>query len=412
MTDLCYSDENYLYKYNGDCFVPSLGFIDDTCAATRCGAQSVEMNALINTFIESKKLYFNTTKCFLIHLGPKKDECCTLKVHEENMKKVDSEKYLGDVLSNSGNNENIENRQKQGTKTISNLLSILKEIGYGSFYVKTGIIYRDAILKPKLLLNSEVWHGVTLQQVSELEEVDRTYLRTILRSHSKVAIECLHFETGTLPLKYELMKRRLMYLWKILHVEETELISRVYNSQLLSSHPGDWVRLVQQDKSALGLELPDEDIKKLSKNRYKKLVEKKIENYALVQLNQLKMKHSKSGYLTSSSFKTQNYFLDSRFNRKETQLLFKLRSRTLNVKMNFPNQHEDKLCKTCKLFPETQSHLLQCPEIVPKLKIVCSANTVVEETMLYGSTDNQLKIVKIYTEILEIRKSLLENTQD
>jgi hypothetical protein len=126
-----------------------------------------------------------------------------------------------------GNNENIENRQKQGTKTISNLLSILKEIGFGSYYVKIGLIYRDAILKPKLLLNSEVWHGLTQQQVSVLEAVDRTYLRTILSSHSNVAIECLHFETGTMPLKYDLMKRKLMYLWKILHVEETELISRV-----------------------------------------------------------------------------------------------------------------------------------------------------------------------------------------
>ena len=408
----CYSDENYLYKYNGDCYVPSLGFIDDTCAATNCGVQSVEMNALINTFIESKKLYFNTSKCFLIHLGPKKDECCTLKVHNEKMKKVNSEKYLGDVLSNSGNNENIENRQKQGTKTVSNLLSILKEIGFGSYYVKIGLIYRDAILKPKLLLNSEVWHGLTLQQVSVLEEVDRTYLRTILSSHSKVAIECLHFETGTMPLKYDLMKRRLMYLWKILHVEETELISRVYNSQILSSHPGDWVRLVEQDMSAIGLELSDEDIKKLSKNRYKNIVGKKIENHALEQLNQLKMKHSKSGYLNSSSFKTQNYIVDFRFSRRDTQLLFKLRSKTLNVKMNFPNQHQDKLCKTCNLFPESQSHLLQCPEIVPKLKIVCSANTGVDESFLYGSIENQLKITKIYTQILEIRKSILENSDD
>ena len=64
----CYSEENYMYKYNGSCYVPSLGMIDDTIAATKCGIQSVEMNALINTFIESNKLSFNTSKCFLIHL--------------------------------------------------------------------------------------------------------------------------------------------------------------------------------------------------------------------------------------------------------------------------------------------------------------------------------------------------------
>ena len=58
----CYTEENYLYNYNGSCYVPSLGMIDDTIAATKCGIQSVEMNALINTFIESKKLSFNTSK--------------------------------------------------------------------------------------------------------------------------------------------------------------------------------------------------------------------------------------------------------------------------------------------------------------------------------------------------------------
>ena len=69
------------------------------------------MNSLINTFIESKKLSFNTSKCFLIHLGPRKEDCCELKVHDQTMKKTDSEKYLGDLVSNSGNSENIENRK-------------------------------------------------------------------------------------------------------------------------------------------------------------------------------------------------------------------------------------------------------------------------------------------------------------
>ena len=83
------------------------------------------------------------------------------------------------------------------------ILATLKEFGIGSFYVKTGLIYRDSILKCKLLLNSEVWHSLTLQQISILEDVDRTYLRWILNSHPKVAIEVLHFETGTQPLKYD-----------------------------------------------------------------------------------------------------------------------------------------------------------------------------------------------------------------
>ena len=76
-------------------------------------------------------------------------------------------------MSNSGNDENIENRRKTGNQTISDLMTTLKEVGVGGFYIKTGLIYRDAILKPKLLLNSDVWHSLTLKQISLLEEIDK-----------------------------------------------------------------------------------------------------------------------------------------------------------------------------------------------------------------------------------------------
>ena len=143
-----------------------------------------------------------------------------------------------------------------------------------------------------------------------LESVDKTYLRSILRCHDKVAIECIYFEVGLLPYKYEIIRRRLMYLWKLLHVDKEELIYRVYRSQQLTSHPGDWVRLVNRDKEAIGLEISDEKIQELSKTKFKSLISKKIENCALVELNQLKMKHEKSEYLHSSSFKTAQYLVD------------------------------------------------------------------------------------------------------
>ena len=93
-----------------------------------------------------------------------------------------------------------------------------------------------------------------------LEDIDKHYLRSILNGHSKVGIECLFFETGMMPLRYEIMSRILMYLWKILHVKPNELIYRVFQSQSNFSHQGDWVRLVKKDKQNLGLDIDDEEI--------------------------------------------------------------------------------------------------------------------------------------------------------
>jgi hypothetical protein len=138
--------------------------------------------------------------------------------------------------------------------------------------LENGLIFRNAVLKCKILLNSEVWHSLTAKQVTQLEDIDKNYLRRILHSHSKVVIECLYFETGFLPYKYEIMLRRILYWWKLLHKNESELIHRVYKSQRQSSCQGDWVRLLDSNKDTLGITFCDIEVQALSRNKFKKII--------------------------------------------------------------------------------------------------------------------------------------------
>ena len=64
-------------------------------------------------------------------MGPRQDECAALKVHDQEMKRTNAEKYLGDIVSSTGNSDNIESRKKLGMKTIYEILSTLKVIGIG-----------------------------------------------------------------------------------------------------------------------------------------------------------------------------------------------------------------------------------------------------------------------------------------
>ena len=80
----------------------------------------------------------------------------------------------------------------------------------------------------------------------------------------------------------------------------------------------------------------------------------------------------------------------------------------MNIKVNFPKQHDDIWCQVCKLFPESQAHLLNCPEIVLELNLVSDVNEKLDEKMIYGDTHDKLKIVKIYKQIMETRKTMLE----
>ena len=84
---------------------------------------------LINTFIEHKILKLAKKKCVRIHIGKGHSQCPELKVHEENMKEVDSEIYLGDYVNSKGTNQEIIDKIKtRGDGIVADILSLISEI--------------------------------------------------------------------------------------------------------------------------------------------------------------------------------------------------------------------------------------------------------------------------------------------
>ena len=91
--------------------------------------------------------------------------------------------------------------------------------------------------------------------------------------------------------------------------------------------------------------------------------------------------------------------------------MFKLRSKTLDVKQNVKGQNKNPWCSSCGLFQETQSHLLQCPELVKNLHFLRGKTSKLDENFVYGSLAQQSIIVKIYSDILEIREKLQHSSK-
>ena len=91
---------------------------------------------------------------------------------------------------------------------------------------------------------------------------------------------------------------------------------------------------------------------------------------------------------------------------KEISTLFKLRSRTIDVKANSESAHRDNMwCKTCHLFPETQEHLFQCSEIRKKQTLVNYSE--LSYSMIYGSLEHQEKFAKSFHLMLMTRMDLI-----
>ena len=145
-----------------------------------------------------------------------------------------------------------------------------------------------------MLMNCEAWHNILKKDLDALTEVGNYLLKKIVGSHSKIPMEFVYLETGTLSINYICTKRRLMYLHHILSVSEQELIHKTYNAQKESPLKGDWVLKVGEDMEKIELNMEESDIKIISKKDFKKIVEQQIKNTAFKEYSEEQSTKSKT----------------------------------------------------------------------------------------------------------------------
>ena len=97
--------------------VPPLALNDDNVSITKCDADAIEANAVVNIKIKSKKLRLSNDKSAQLHMSKnnlhKFDT--NLKVHQYPMKRVHDDAYLWDILSTDGTiNKLIKSRRQKG----------------------------------------------------------------------------------------------------------------------------------------------------------------------------------------------------------------------------------------------------------------------------------------------------------
>ena len=219
-----YQTGSPLYSYKSLVSVPPLGMVDDEISMSRCSVDATKTNAFMNNFAEMKKLEFGAKKCHKIHVGSKNDLCFDMRVHDGYGDKVESEKYVGDIISQDGsNNLKVKERYDAGFGTINEIEYILDELPLGQFRIVTGLKLRESLFISRLLFNSESWYNMKESEIERLNPIDEILMRKILKTPANTCKEALFLETGCLPVKYIIMKRRLMYLQQI--VKRIQLFS-------------------------------------------------------------------------------------------------------------------------------------------------------------------------------------------
>ena len=152
-----------------------------------------------------------------------------------------------------------------------------------------------------------------------------------------------------------------------------------------------------KDKDDLNLNLEDEEVQCIKKEKFRSLVKNRIDKFAAKYLIELKNAHSKTENIEFCGFKPAQYLMSKNLTTEEMRTLFQLRSRMIDVKGNFSSTHINNMwCKLCHLFTETQQHLLECPEIRLRTKNLINFKEA-EYEMIFGNIKTKKKLPKYIT---------------
>ena len=263
-----------------------------------------------------------------------------------------------------------------------------------------------------ILQNSEVWYNMTEDNINQLEKLDNILLRKIFEVGQSVPTAFLHLELGTLPIRFIIKTRRILYLQYLLKQNENSLLFRFLNAQMEDPKTGDWWLLVKKDLEEIKLNLSLHDIKSMSSDKLKDDVKKSVKVAAFKWLSDKKAKSKKVKDIHHGWLETEKYISNPILTINQSKLLFSLRSRMIFVRENYPNMQRENSCPFCSTeenpVSDSQEHLLECEYLKSTDSELCHLDGKYDDIF----SENQVKQANM-TILLEskynARKKILEN---
>ena len=347
----------------GSTIISSLLYVDDIIDLSGSTDDYVAAHLKALLFSKRKKLNFSGTKCYTMILNKKnKDgEIPVLIIDEENNVILVSEiKYLGDIFNSSGNNDGlIADRVKRGIKAMITIASLMAETEVGVYHVSVMLLLYRSLFLSTTLFNSQAWSNLRKKDIDELRVLQLKFLKRIIGVASSASNSFTYLELGVLPIEYEIEKRQLMYLHKILQLHASDPVSQMFEEMKRLHEAGEknWWSGIAPCLPKYGLPNLDE-IRDLSKDLYAKKVKAAITEVALSRLVKECQGLKKTAKLDYVELKLQEYL--TCLYPSQARVVFKWRSETLDIKTHLTYKYQDTVCRGCMSEIEDTEHIMNC----------------------------------------------------
>ena len=136
--------------------------------------------------------------------------------------------YLGDLISADGTHtKKVQQRSNKGIGVINQIMSILESTYFGKYTFEVAMVLRESLFLSSILLNSEAWVNYTDKDVRILEQCDEMLLNKILDCDSNSSNAMKYLDLGVVPIRFEIMKRKLGFLQYVLQQNKETMIYKI-----------------------------------------------------------------------------------------------------------------------------------------------------------------------------------------
>ena len=348
----------------GNMMLSSLLFVDDVLDMNDTELKRDEAHRQAVLFTNENNLSLSGSKCYCMtvnNLG-KSQEALVI----DDKKKVTpcSEiVYLGDVFNEKGDNSGlIKDRIARGTKAMIIIESLVREGNLGVFEVSVWLLLYRSLFVSTVLFNSQTWSRLTKTDLKQLETLQMKALKKILHLPSSMCNSFLLLELGVLPIMAEIHRRQLGYLHRVLNLEEDDPVHCMFKNLVEFDVKGEknWWSQVKPLLHLYGLPEDLKIVANLSKDVFKKMVNKGVVFVVAQQLKRECASLKKTSSLAYEEFQTQMYL--KLMYPYQARIILLARSQRLDIKdhNSYLFSDGDPMCRKCRNQYETLDHVLNC----------------------------------------------------
>lgn len=275
----------------------------------------------------------------------------TFTIGKMNLKYTDSYKYLGETINSKNNlDDQIKDIKGKTEGAYQTILTVAQDRTFKEIELETIWKLVETSIQAIILYACETWN-TRLKDIKELNKIQESIIKRILMTPITTPTEALYTETGLLDIEHLMFIRRINMYYR-LKDNPSDVLDMIHKDREIS-----WKTETESLMRKLDI---DQTILDEQKENRKRIIKEKVKEHFKNKVKNISESKSKMKYLLQNEepkvAERKQYI--QKLTRTQASIIFRTRTRMLEMKNNYRNKYNNMNCRLCGLEEETQQHVL------------------------------------------------------